>query len=128
MTKNQNGLNEDQKRHAWLDSEFRQLAEQPVGRGSEAGELWARAEVVRRIESQPLVGSETVSSSIVWGPLAGALAALVVAAGLWLAFGSGMSPTDASDALVTTLGIVAGSLGVLGLAACSSLALLWNEL
>lgn len=120
--------NEEQELRDFLNSEFGRLADQPVGRGPEAGELWARAEVVRRFESQQALGAEAVSPSIVWGPLVGALAALVVAAGLWLLFGSTTPTLDAGDAFVTTLGIVVGSVGVLGLAACSSLALLWHEL
>lgn len=113
--------------HDVLDPEFQRLAKQPIGRGPEAGELWARAEVVRRLESQPALGPER-SPSVVWGPLAGALAALVAVAGIWLSLGWNLPAADASEALVSTVGIVVGGLGVLGLAACSSLALVWHEL
>lgn len=128
MTPHRTDRHEEQELRDFLDSEFGRLAEQPVGRGPEAGELWARAEIVRRFESQQTLGVEAVSPSIFWGPLVGALAALVVAAGLWLLFGSKTPTLDASDALVTTLGIVVGSVGVLGLAGFSTLALIWDEL
>lgn len=109
-----------------LRAEFERLAEEPVGRGPDAGELWARAEVVRRLESQsPAVPEAT--STLVWGPLVGAVAALLVV--LTIGFGTSWAAADASGgALTAALGIVVGSLFVLGLAACSSLALLWNDL
>ena len=111
-----------------LRSEFARLSKQPVGRGPEAGELWARAEVVRRLESQSLDGREGVSAPAIWAPLAGALAALLLVAAAWLAFGAGHTAEGSGNALGLVLGIVVGSLGVLTLAACSSLAILWNDL
>jgi len=119
----------DDKRHEMLDAEFHRLAQQPVGRGPEADELWARAEIARRLESQPVIGSGSeLSLSAVWSPLVGACVALLAALGLWVAFGSHSPSAEAGGALAATLGIVLGSLGVLALAACSSLALLWHDL
>lgn len=110
----------------WLGA-FADLANQPVGRGPAAGELWARAEVVRRFSAQPGSAADDrsrASWATLLGPLAGALVALAVVVVVSLALSTDAAVENSSR----ILGLVVGSAGVLVLGACSSLALLWNEL
>ncbi|MDA8017072.1 MAG: hypothetical protein MPN21_06435 [Thermoanaerobaculia bacterium] len=124
-------VDEDDPWDEMLRAGFARLAEQPVDRGPEAGELWARAAVVRRLEAQSILDPQETSSSLVWGPLVGALTALLLVAAIWFLSGAGLPQVTSGgsgDVLFLVLAIVVGSVGVVGLAACSSLALLWNDL